>query len=310
MGDEEEREPLWLSHENDHIHQTRVNDETEPLFGSGKLPLEGEAKEETTPFSEGDVESQANYGSIKKGDDKAPSVASSKTPSSSRNKGGSKKATKAKQKQKRGSPPPKSIFDEESDKDIDENSSVTDTLNLDTKPHIPGRNWCLDSFRVISGVTVIASLGLLATQLIPLCLGGLTGQGYFDLALKVYVIMFCILFLLVESDSPVPFIRNSQLLNNYISRGFVYSFLGLICLEEAYSVRVKEIVSTHADAYHVSWASLFMQISSWLIFACGCLYMLMGLCCLKRLRDRVREKDRKTWKKYRKELKEWKRLNP
>lgn len=125
----------------------------------------------------------------------------------------------------------------------------------------------------------------------------------------VYVALFCMIFILVECDAPVPFIRNSPLLQTYLSRGFVYSFLGLICLQEAYSERVKEMVSAHADEFHVAWASLFMQLSSWLIFGCGVGYMLMGVCCLKNLRDKLREKDKKNWKRYRREMKEWKRLN-
>ena len=156
---------------------------------------------------------------------------------------------------------------------------------------------------------MVSSLGLLATQIIPLFVAPFKEQGYFDLALKVYISLFCLLFILVEFDAPVPFIRNSQLLQSYLSRGFIYSFLGLICLEEAYSERVKEIVKLHADEFHVAWASLFMQISSWLIFACGVNYMCMGCCCLKKYRDKIRKKDKELWKKYRKEMKKWKRLN-
>ncbi|CAB9519007.1 expressed unknown protein (Partial), partial [Seminavis robusta] len=223
-------------------------------------------------------------------------------------------------KKKKTDVPPKSIFDEYNntepfhDDDKDDSSVITgdDThtaLTLDTKPHMPKRNWCVEYFRVVSTITGISSLGLLATQMIPLFFAPLKSQGYFDLALKFYVSLFCILFLLVESNAPIPFLRNSPILQTFISRGFLYSFLGLICLEEAYSERVKTMVSAHADQFHVAWASLFMQISAWFIFGCGIWYMLMGFCCLKRLRDRVKKKDRQVWIKYRKDLKEWKRMN-
>jgi hypothetical protein len=153
----------------------------------------------------------------------------------------------------------------------------------------------------------VGSLGLIATQIIPLALAP-KSQGILDFALKVYVSLFCVLFLLVEFDA--PFVRKAQLLQMYLSRGYLYSFLGLICVSEAYSERVKEIVKTHADQFHVAWASLFMQISSWLMLGCGLFYMGMGVCCLKRVRDNMSKKNKQAWVKYRKDMKEWKRLNP
>ena len=297
---ENESDLLWLSRDNDHIHKTRTVDETEPLFGTGKLPVEGEINDD-------DIESHSNYGSVQSKPNDKWSAESSGSPAPSSKSGRSDKKSKKKKKTR---PPPKSIFDDSDDNISSAFSEDSRTaLTLDSKPHMPARNWCLDFFRLVSAVTVIASLGLLATQLLPLFLAPLKSQGYFDLALKVYVACFCFLFIVVECDVPVPFVRHSQLLQTYLSRGFLYSFLGLICLQEAYSERVKEMVSTHADEFDVAWASLFMQISSWLIFACGVFYMLMGLCCLKNLRDRIRKKDKEVWKKYRKDYKEWKRLN-
>ena len=312
----DESDLLWLSRDNDHIHQKHAADETEPLFGTGTLPLQGEVEDNND-----DMEAKnQNYGSVEK-----PPVADnaqwasesrnsgSPAPSSAKSKGSKKK--KKPKKKAAPQPPPTSIFDSDDDEEHDNISSVFSEddsqtcLTMDGKPHLPNRNWCLEFFRLVSGVTILSSLGLLATQLLPVILVPLKQQGYFDLALKVYVTCFCFLFIMVECDAPIPAVRNSQLLQTYLSRGFLYSFLGLICLQEAYSERVKEMVSTHADEFHVAWASLFMQISSWLITACGLFYMLMGLCCLKKLRDRIRKKDKAVWKRYRKEYAEWKRLN-
>lgn len=308
----DESDLLWLSRDNDHIHQK----ESEPLFGTGKLPLQGEVEDKN------DMEAQStnnstDYGAVA---DNAQWVKDSRSnsgspaPSSAKSKS-SKKKTKKKKKAAAPPPPPTSIFDSDDDEEehdnissvLSEDDSLT-CLTMDGKPHLPTRNWCLEFFRLVSGVTILASLGLLATQLLPVILVPLKQQGYFDLALKVYVACFCFLFIMVELDAPLPAVRNSQLLQTYLSRGFLYSFLGLICLQEAYSERVKDMM-VHADEFHVAWASLFMQISSWLITACGLFYMLMGLCCLKKLRDRIRKKDKAVWKKYRKEYAEWKRLN-
>lgn len=288
-----ETEPLWLSSANDHIHEARVEEAEEPaLFGTGKLSLKGEVSDDF-PSPRIDIES---YGSM------ADSVASSsKTPASKKK-------------------PASSVFDApDSDAEVDDQSSVTEedskiTAALETKPHMPKRICCLEFFRIFSGVVVTAFLGLLVTQIIPLWLGGVKSQTYFDLALKGYVTLFCLVFILVEVNAPLPFLRDSDLLQTFLSRGFIYSFLGLICLQEAYSDRVKDMVSAHAsngsDEFHVAWASLFMEISSWIMFSSGVFYMLMGICCLKKTRDKLSAKDRKLWKKYRRELKEWKRLNP
>ena len=330
----DESDLLWLSRENDHIHQKQTADssfsnagESEPLFGTGKLPLQGEVDNNNNSNDDDDDDREeaqsSHYGSVP-----VSSTSGSPTPSSSAKSKGSKAKTRKKKKKKKATPtpPPQSIFDDDDDSDEDDDnrgdnlSSVYSdyddddddshsALTMDGKPHLPNRNWCLEFFRLVSAVTVIASLGLLATQLLPVILVPLKSQGYFDLALKVYVTCFCFLFIMVECDAPLPAVRNSQLLQTYLSRGFLYSFLGLICLQEAYSERVKEMVATHADEFHVAWASLFMQISSWLITACGIFYMLMGLCCLKKLRDRIRKRDRAVWKKYRRDYAEWKRLN-
>ena len=115
---------------------------------------------------------------------------------------------------------------------------------------------------------------------------------------SLYISFFCVSFILVESDIPVPFLKDSPILNNWISRGFLYSFIGLIGVQEAYSERVEELVGHANDRFHVAWVPTFMQISSWIMVATGYIYMLMGLCCLKGLRDRLRENFRLRLKDY------------
>ena len=85
------------------------------------------------------------------------------------------------------------------------------------------------------------------------------------------------------------------------------SFVGLICVEEAYSERIRDIVS-RKDEFHVGWAAIFMQISSWLMLAMGVLYMLLGICCLKHLKDKMRDDEREAWRNYRRDMKQWKEL--
>lgn len=180
-------------------------------------------------------------------------------------------------------------------------------------PHAPRVNPCLWLFHLLQGVAVLTAFCLLATQLIPIVIVLISNYhdplGFLNLALKAYISLFCIVFIFVETGVPVPLVRDSPLLQSYISRGFIYSFLGLICVEESYSERVKDLVQHGKDEFHVGWVSIFMQISSWFMLGVGSLYMLMGIFCLKGMRDRMHEKEREDWKIYRQELKLWKETN-
>jgi hypothetical protein len=70
-------------------------------------------------------------------------------------------------------------------------------------------------------------------------------------------------------------------------------------LEEAYSERVHDTVGHQLDEFHVSWLGVFMQLAAWMIFGVGVLYMLFSLCCLKTLRDNLKENDLRKWREFR-----------
>jgi hypothetical protein len=152
-------------------------------------------------------------------------------------------------------------------------------LSSGQKPGMPRRDCLLSVFQFMESFGVLTSLSLMATQILPIILIPFNEIGVMSLVLKVYVSVFCLLFILVEWDLPILFLRNAQFLQAYLSRGFLYSFLGLSCLEEAYSERVKEMVAHSRDQFHVAWFSLFMQVSSWMMLGLGIPYMLLGVCC-------------------------------
>lgn len=176
-------------------------------------------------------------------------------------------------------------------------------------PERPGDNPCLWLFHLLSGIAAVASLCLLATQMIPVLLMSNDDRwsklGVLSMALKFYIAVFCGLFLCVETELPIPILRSSQLLQNYSSRGFLYSFVALISVEEAYSEHLTEIVSNHEQT-HIGWAPIFMQISSWVMLGIGGLYFLLGLCCLQALRRKLKQDEKERWQQYRNEMKEWK----
>lgn len=116
------------------------------------------------------------------------------------------------------------------------------------------------------------------------------------------------LFVLIEWD--IPIVRNANFLQNYLSRGFLYSFIASSCLEEAFSELVKDMAAHSREQFHIAWFSLFMQVSSWMMLCLGAVYMLLGLCCLKGVRDKMVKKDRERWETYYEAMELYRSENP
>jgi hypothetical protein len=189
---------------------------------------------------------------------------------------------------------------------------IHSTEALAAKPHIPRDNPCLWLFHLLSGLTVIVSLCLLATQILPLFFSQEAANNHdvLSLALRAYISLFCILFAVNETEA-LPccgWIRSNALLERFFSRGFLYSFMGLIAVQESDSERIASIVTSQDNhqMFHVQWVAIFMQLSSWFMLAIGVVYMLMGVCCMKRLRDGMKLNEKEAWKQYRKDLRAWK----
>ena len=87
-----------------------------------------------------------------------------------------------------------------------------------------------------------------------------------------------------------------------------YAFANVIA--EAYSERVKDMIEHSQEQFRVSWLGLFMEISSFMMVGLGIVYMLLGICCLKLLRDRLKRKDKEKWEDYKEALKVWRERHP
>lgn len=190
------------------------------------------------------------------------------------------------------------------------------------KPDRPTYNACLYMFHLLEGIAMTAAMALLVTQIMPFLLVQIdtTKQqqqetntmtmNVLTIALRIYVTLFCCLFIMTELGT--SFVHKTlPLLQHYSSRGFLYSFLGLICADEAYSERIKETLSLSANGttniQHIGWASIFMEVSSWFMLGIGIVYMLLGMCCCKRLRDHYKQKEVDAWKQYKIDLQTWNR---
>ena len=84
---------------------------------------------------------------------------------------------------------------------------------------------------------------------------------------------------------------------NWIPRGILYIFLGLITLQQSIIVLAQD-QSRHASISSRFFDGLFVLISGYLMLGVGCMYVLFGSCCLQPIMERVRYDDNVRWTKY------------
>ncbi|KAG7365228.1 COPI associated protein [Nitzschia inconspicua] len=327
--DDTEEQPSWLDTQNDEHHRQEV----EPLLlGTGVMNLKDpdeDAEHNQQPDEEADEEAEdetdletavlsAASGNSKKtyGSTTSASSPKSKSPSST---AAAKKLSKAKNKlwpfyssdskKKKKANSNRRMQETEEDYDPDDQWPES-RVSYNTKtgrPERPSRPCCLNIFFFVEACGILTCLCLLVSQTLPLVMVPLKEIEPVDMVLKVYISLFSLLFMIVEYDLNIPFVRQSVFLQTYASRGFLYSFLGLTCLEEAYSERVNDMLAHSNEKFHVAWFALFLQVSAWSLCALGVVYFIMGLFCMKRVRDKLVKDYRERWKEYREALKEWKK---
>jgi len=210
--------PRWMDSDYDESHKAEI----EPLFGTGKVALQGEGDEE------GDIESKSvnvSYGSVapsSEDDDSdddddddeeemvveekpkvlLKSVAKPTTNTASRKLRNLLTATKSKT-----------------------SSSTTKTkkkvreivITERGKPEMPRPSCLVACFKFIEGFCIIVCMGLLASQIIPFFFIPLEELGLANACLKFYISLFCILFALVEGNVPIGPIRDASFLQTYVS---------------------------------------------------------------------------------------------
>jgi len=112
---------------------------------------------------------------------------------------------------------------------------------------------------------------------------------------------FSFVFLLAEFEVSC---LKSKFFQNWISRGFLYTFLGVVAIEQRYamiadgSIHDLETEKLPIFYFNVEWASFFIEISSWWMIGMGSVYFLLGICCMKVIRNRCREQYKNKWKRY------------
>ncbi len=178
------------------------------------------------------------------------------------------------------------------------------------RPEKPSRHCIVSTFYTIESFAMITNLFLLTSQILPLISVSWDESDPAYLALKIYLCVFAVIFVLVEADlSAIPFLRSASFLKTYCSRGFLYTFFGLVCYEEADSEKAYTALEARAhndsSVFRVSWFALVNQIAAISLLAVGVLYFVMGILCLQRLRNKYVYDDRKKWEVYKEALDKW-----
>lgn len=152
-------------------------------------------------------------------------------------------------------------------------------------------------------LAIIASFMMFAMQIVPLVILG-HESTWLQIAVRSYLAIFCLSFILTESR--IPFLQKiASPHNNWVLRGFFYSFIGLIGMEQDLAVKVEDIAagtgtsSVLGPDYGTLFATLFMSITTWIMIGVGIIYTILGLLCMQGRYERLE-------KGYREKVKEWK----
>ncbi|CAM9360624.1 unnamed protein product [Choristocarpus tenellus] len=134
------------------------------------------------------------------------------------------------------------------------------------------RGCLLNTFVVVNAVTVLVAMGVGAAQVLVLVNN--TTLSPVAIAIRCYNVLFCFAIIFAELEWTQT-VRELSILHSWMPRGTIYSFVGLLTLEEENEKGLDE-----------GSASMYVTVIGWIMVAIGVLYFLMGLCCVKRLRDK------------------------
>ncbi len=159
----------------------------------------------------------------------------------------------------------------------------------------PLRNCCHSFFILIQIIAVLVNFVMIGVQLVPI----FTWKAMVieEKVVRYYLAFFNALFLLSEFD--IGFIG----LQNWAKRGIVYTFSGVMALDQRTSMIKYGFLNTKNDTsfgqtWNELWTSLIIVGTSWTMIGTGCLYFLMEIFCMRIVRDRCR-------KQYKKKVAAW-----
>lgn len=185
------------------------------------------------------------------------------------------------------SPTVESTNDVDDDDDDDNPFSSEEYPSPENTKKILRPTCCHSIFILFSTYSSISLLFLLASQLSPLLFVKITGLHFY---LRFYLAFFAFILFLVEVEFPYISASNSLFVDNWASRGILHSFLGLVNQEESLILSAQEQKKSSlfdGDDTEIEFIlQLFVQITSYMMVISGVLYFLMGIFCLKGVKDK------------------------
>jgi len=137
-------------------------------------------------------------------------------------------------------------------------------------------------FRLLKIITTLVAILLLIAQVISLVYLPFDGV---ELLLKIFLSSFCVMIILNELEWS-GILRSSPLLWNWLPRGYIYAFIGLVSVEENNLKPSSGALNTLPIDYT---AAVFIETASWMMFVMGILYISLSLCCCQLIQTKVRE---------------------
>jgi hypothetical protein len=165
------------------------------------------------------------------------------------------------------------------DTDGTEETEPHNNLGEQSRRHYPPTSLCYKVFIFIGVVAILVAALMVVVQITSLAvLDGFVIQYI----LRCYLIVLSVMFILAEI--PVEtFLTCAPVFKNWVHRGFLYTFVGVVGFEESYAILAQDDAHFQGDWEH--WIALLLSITSVSMFCIGVIYMNMGLCCMNRLWD-------------------------
>lgn len=147
---------------------------------------------------------------------------------------------------------------------------------------IPKKSIAYKVFLIVSSIAVLFSGLMTVAQILTFAI---MGGNFIQSVLRVYILAFCIMFMFAELQFEFLF-KVVPPMRNWIYRGFLYSFVGVVGVEEAFATLAEEYprIPTVKDKA----TSVFVKVSAVGMFCVGVIYIAMGILCLKSVYEKVK----------------------
>ena len=145
---------------------------------------------------------------------------------------------------------------------------------------LPARRGLHKAFILYSILAILVSLWMALGQVLGAIVYETPVVGY---VLRVYVVAACLLLVLVELE--ITETARTKFFHHWISRGLVYVFIGVIGMQENETAESRPIREDW-DGYEI--VTDIVRTVAWNMTGCGVVYVIMGMCCLQYLLDKMR----------------------